>query len=184
MPDQNFFDRRLAFTDVETTGTVPGWHEMLELGLVVVDPKQQHILEQRNWKIKPEHLERMDPAAQARNGFTAERWKEAVELKQAISEYSGLTNGAVLWAFNAAFDVGFLKAAFHETQVPNQLDYHFFDVMTLAYPGLRHQNIQKFNLDAVSNWLGIPTEPMPHTAVKGAVQAFEVWKALINKERQ
>lgn len=50
-------DRPLAFTDVETTGLDPHIHEIIEIGLVLVEHKDLTVVEELNLKIKPEHIE-------------------------------------------------------------------------------------------------------------------------------
>ncbi len=97
-------ERTLAFTDLETSGDVFGKHEILEIGLVVVNQKSLEIIDTLNIKVKPERIENAVPAALERNGYNAHSWKDAVALSRAMQEYAEKTKGAIFCAYNATFD--------------------------------------------------------------------------------
>jgi hypothetical protein len=65
----------LAFVDVETTGLIPGYHEMIDIGIVMtdLDGVEQGELFVR---IQPQHPERTQEGARAVNAFDAGRWEE------------------------------------------------------------------------------------------------------------
>lgn len=60
----------LAFVDVETTGLVPGYHEMIDLGLVITDLDGVRI-DSLFLRIQPEHPERLSEGAREVNAFDA-----------------------------------------------------------------------------------------------------------------
>ena len=68
-------DWLLAFVDVETTGLIPGYHEMIDIGIVMTDLDG---VEHGSLfiRIQPEHPERTEAGARAVNAFDVERWKE------------------------------------------------------------------------------------------------------------
>jgi len=175
----NFNQAPLAFTDLETTGDVFTKHEILEIGLVVADQKTLEIIGELNVKIKPLHPEIFVPAAIAKNGYRPEDWKEAILLKEAIEQYAIKTGGTIFFAFNATFDWGFINQAFEQTGVKDRMDYHRFDVMSMAYLKLKDKGIEKWRLSTIAKYFGIPEEPMPHQAINGAHIVFEVYKKLL-----
>src|SRR5687768_18310298 len=64
----------LAFIDVETTGLVPGWHEMIDIGIAMTDVDGR-VLDTLFLRSQPRHPERLSPGARAVNAFDAARWK-------------------------------------------------------------------------------------------------------------
>lgn len=174
----NFFDRSLVFTDVETTGLKAGYHEIIEIGAVLVHPKTLKTIRSFEVKIRPEHIERASAKALEVNGYRPEDWTGALLLNEAMERYTSFANGAVLWTWNVTFDWKFLEHAFETTGVPNRLDYHFMDVASLAWLFLRPRAPEKFSLEVACTLLGIEPEPTVHRGINGARKALEAFKAL------
>jgi DNA polymerase III alpha subunit (gram-positive type) len=166
-----------AITDIETTGDVPGVHEILEIGLVLCDRKTFKILDTLNIKVKPKHIETAIPKALALNGYKEENWKEAVSLEEAMRMYAEKTAGTVFCAFNATFDWGFMSEAFRQTKVENKMDYHRLDILTLAWDRVLKDE-KSWSLKKTCELLGILPEPDVHTALNGAMTAYKVFHKL------
>jgi len=174
----NLKDRNIAITDIETSGDIFTENEILEIGLVLVNSKTLEIIDTLNVKVKPEHIENAVPAALERNGYKEENWKEAVSLKEAMEQYASKTKDALFYAYNVSFDWGFMNEAFRKTGVKNLMDYHRIDLMSMAY--LKYKNkLNSLSFNSVSELMGIPKEPMPHSALNGAMQAYYLLKNLI-----
>lgn len=173
----NFKDRKLAITDIETTGLVPSVHEIIEIGLVICHQQTMEIFDTLNIKIKPEHLENVDPGAFGRNGYKEENWTDAISLKEAMKIYSEKTKDAVFYAYNVTFDWGFIADAFKQTGIKNNMDYHRFDIMSMVFQKFKRE-MEAVTLNSASKLLGVPEEVMPHNALNGATQALEVLKKL------
>ncbi len=174
----NLQDRNIPITDLETSGDIFGVHEILEIGLVVVNQKTLEIIDTLNVKIKPEHIENAVPAALERNGYKKENWQNAVTLKDAVEQYASKTHDAIFYAYNVSFDWGFMSDAFRKTGVKNLMDYHRIDLMSMAYFKYKDQ-LKSLSFNAVSELIGIPKEPMPHIALNGAMQAYYLLKSLV-----
>lgn len=169
--------RPIAMTDIETTGDIPGVHEILEIGLVLFDPITFIILDTLNIKVKPLHIENAVPAALERNGYKPEDWEGAVNLNKAMNLYSEKTKGAMFAAYNASFDWGFINEAFRSTSVVNQMDYHRLDVLTMAWmKGLMFS--KSWSLKTACKLFGIPPEPEKHEALAGALIAYNLFKKI------
>ena len=170
-------ERKIAMTDLETSGDVFGVHEILEIGLVVFDQKTFEILDTLNIKTKPLNIENAKPAALERNGYNEKDWKGAVSLEEAIKEYAEKTKECIFCAYNATFDWGFMNDAFRKTGVKNEMDYHRLDVLSLAwYKGMKDK--EKWSLKTACEMWGILPEPEPHNALNGAMTAYELFKKL------
>lgn len=175
--------RSLAVVDVETTGHDERVHEILEIGLLVVRPDSFEVLDTGNWKIKPHTIQNAVPAALERNGYNERDWKDAVELKDVMPTFSEKTRGAIFTAFNVSFDWAFIHEAFRKTGVPNLMDYHRFDVLTLAW-GMAGEKLEWLNLKSVSEFFNVPPEPDVHRAINGAETALAVMKKIKNMKAQ
>lgn len=187
---KSILERPLAFTDVETTGLDPirfyvdlyrrplfvePWHEIVEIGLILVDQDTLTIQQIMDFKVKPEHPEMVSPEALQVNGYNEAEWRDAPDLASVMRLYGQLTEGAMIANQNVTFDCNFIDAAFKMTGVECKMDYHKIDIFSMAWGKLRNCGLQYFNLDGIAEFFGMPKEPLPHRAINGAMRAFEVY---------
>lgn len=177
----NAKSRKIAITDLETTGDVPSRHEIIEIGLVVFNPNTFEILDTMDKKVKPEHIETAVREAILYNGYNEEGWKDAVSLEEAIGEYGKKTKDCVFCAYNVSFDWGFINEAFAKFGIDNPMatreNHDRLDLLTLAWErGLKNE--KSFSLKSACNLFGIPPEPDPHSALNGALTSYELFKKL------
>jgi DNA polymerase-3 subunit epsilon len=174
-------ERKIAMTDLETSGDVFGLHEILEIGLVVFDPITFEITDTYNQKVKPEHIENAVPAAIERNGYKKENWREAVDLEEAIKIYADKTQECIFCAYNVSFDWGFISDAFRRTGIKNPMstfeNHDRLDLLSIAWErGLKNEN--SFSLKTACKIFDVSPEPEPHSALNGAMTAYELFKKL------
>jgi DNA polymerase III epsilon subunit-like protein len=175
----NLSNRPLAFTDLETSGSFFGQHEILEIGLIVADQASFKIMDTLNVRVKPEHIENAIPEALLRNGYKEEGWAGAITLSEAIAQYASKTSGAIFCAYNATFDWGFMNEAFRRTGIEDGLDYHRLDMLSVAWAkGMKEKD--KWSLKIACELFGVPPEPEPHSALNGAMTCFELYKKLVS----
>lgn len=185
------YTKPLAITDVETSGNHFGTHEILEIGLVLINQNTLEILDQWSIKVKPEHIETafIQPPHKKRGrvdgqavldycGYNEEDWRNSVPLKEAIKTYMIKAKGAIFCAYNDGFDYGFIEEACRKTGVLMDLDYHSIDILTLIIEKLRGQGVDRLNVNAAAQFFGLPPEPMPHRALNGALLEYEIYKRL------
>ena len=170
-------ERKIAMTDLETSGDVFGVHEILEIGLVVFDQNTFEISDTFDLKVKPLNIENAVPAALERNGYNENDWQEAVSLNEAMEIYAEKTKGAIFCAYNATFDWGFMNDAFRKTEVKNEMDYHRLDILSVAWISGLQKN-EKWSLTTACEMFDITPEPKIHRAVNGAMVAYELFKKL------
>lgn len=58
-----FLDRPLAITDIETTGLDAQLHEIVELAVLVVDPRTLKLRDRYTAKVRPENIRRANKRA-------------------------------------------------------------------------------------------------------------------------
>ncbi len=176
-----FTKRPLAITDIETTGFDAGLHEILEIGLVLVDQKSFKVLDEWVIKVKPKKIRTAAAKALKVAGYNKLDWVGAVSLKEAMEIYAKKTKNAIFLAQNSFFDWSFISEAFKETGIEDHTDYHRIDLFSIGWskakklPGLRD-----FTLKDMCEYFDIEPEPRPHRALNGAQKALGVLKALQN----
>lgn len=62
IPNQDSDKWLLAHIDVEITGLIPGYHEMIDIGMVMTD-LSGNIIDSLFLRIQPKHPERLEPGA-------------------------------------------------------------------------------------------------------------------------
>lgn len=176
----------LAFVDVETTGLVPGWHEMIDLGVVMTD-LDGHPLDSLFVRIQPTHPERTSPGAAAVNGFDADLWRAhgALQPGAAVAEWAAFHERVaagrpvLMVAFNSHFDTAFLDHLMRGEGRTWREFYHYFvlDLPSMAWSlGMR-----ELTGDALAARLGVPDEPRvadEHTGITGARLNARLYRAL------
>jgi DNA polymerase-3 subunit epsilon len=171
----------IAFFDTETSGLDPNTQEILSLAIVRVDAKTFETIGTFYKKIQPTRIHLAAPKALEVNGYTAEKWADAVDLKSALTEAVGLLKNAVWGGHNVSFDVNFLSAAFANAGVPMpQNNYHKLDTMLMAWPYLVRGEVSSMSLDAMCKLFGI-SRPEPHDALDDVKATIEVAKRMILK---
>ena len=167
---------RLAFIDVETTGLVPGWHEMVDLGVVMTDLEGRPV-DSLFVRIQPEHPERTSEGARAVNAFEPDRWRElgalaplaVLDTLRAFHRRAADGSSVVLVAYNSQFDTAFLDHLFRRDGSSWRELYHYFvlDIPSMAW-SLGYRGLTGSGLAAA---LGVEDEPHvaeEHTGLTGA----------------
>ncbi len=101
-------DRPLVFLDVETTGAIPNYDRITEIGLVEVD--RGRLVGEWSSLVNP--MRRIPPVIQDLTGITDEMVSGAPGFEQLAPELYARLQGKVLVAHNARFDYGFLRHEF------------------------------------------------------------------------
>ena len=169
----------IVVTDIETTGLDPTFHEIIDIGAVIVDPETLKNGDSITIRVAPEHVARLSESARIVNGYNAEAWQHAISLKEALEEYSRFAAGCMFCAHNVTFDWGFIDEGFRKTKVLNKLDYHRLDLHTMAWMKLRNK-LDHFNLKHVAAYFNLEPEPEPHVGLAGASLECDVLRRLLD----
>lgn len=175
----------LAFIDIETTGLLPGYHEMIDCGIVLTDlegvPRDSFFV-----RIMPQHPERLTGGARRVNGFDAAKWPSiavapsvAADSLMRWQKRAAAGKSVLLVTFNSQFDTSFLDALLREQGHHWRELYHYFvlDVPSMAWSlGLRD-----LTNGALAQKLGVADEPrgsMAHNGLTGAQLDARIYRAL------
>jgi DNA polymerase-3 subunit epsilon len=180
---KSFRNRPLAIVDIETTGLDSEKHEIIEIAVLVVDLETLEITGKYHAKVWPKHLETADPRALEMNGYTKEAWRDAKPLKTVLDELNQLAPGAMFAGWNVSFDRPFIEKAARDEDTPLHFDYHWIDIMTIAYWELfSDERIERLSLTYVCEKLDIPFKKA-HTAMGDITATLEVYRFLKRKAK-
>ena len=176
----------LAFIDIETTGLVPGWHEAIDVGVVLTDLEGQ-LLDQHFVRIQPDHPERISEGARRVNAYDPAKWKASGALTAAaavdsLTRFHRRVAGdrpTLMVAFNSQFDAAFLDHLFRASGSTWRTLYHYFvlDVPSMAW-ALGYRDLTNGDL---ARRLGVADEPrvaQDHTGLTGAMLNVRIYQAL------
>lgn len=177
---------KLAFIDLETTGTNPQKHEIIEIGCVLA--KQEpgpggkstiKKLEEFDIKVKPKRIEDAEPGALRVNRYSESEWLFAVELEEALKTLNEKVKDAIIIAQNVSFDWAFLAKALHESGMKEEMNYHKWDLASVAFGALKDDDsLQKFTMRSLCEHFGVVNENA-HTALSDARASYEVYKKIL-----
>ncbi len=181
----------IAFVDVETTGLSPGYHEIIDVGVIIAEPDGA-IIDSFHRRIMPAHPERTQPEAAECNGFSVKRWEEtgAVSPSRAVEEmidFYRKTAGdknVMMSAYRSSFDAAFLHHLFCEVDKHTDMIHDYvLDLPSLAWGvGLQHLHSQDLTRE-----LELADEPQhfnddnpwEHTGLTGADKNLRIYKKLL-----
>jgi DNA polymerase III epsilon subunit-like protein len=184
-------DWLLVHIDTETTGLNPAYHELIDIGVVYTDRAGKEL---GRWfqRLMPKHPERLDPGAQAVNGFDAALWKQwkALPPGEALADwiaYDSKTFGKrprVRLAYNCAFDKGFLDALYRAEGKEWSEDFTYFwlDIPSMAW-ALGYRQLRG---TWVAEALGVEDEPhggVQHTGLTGAEVNVRIYRELLRRHK-
>ena len=174
-----FKDRNLIFFDTEVSSLFFD-NEITELGWLVVNPQTLEIKQEKDIKIKIEHIENADPKSLELSHYSNDLWTDAISLPEALEMFQQNCKGGVLVGYNVAYDWEWIERAFHKVGIfPPLFHYHKLDVLSMAYIKLKDKTeITKFSLTEICNYFNI-SRNIEHNALEDARAAFEVYKKLV-----
>ncbi len=184
----NFRDRKLVFIDLETTGLDIFKHEIVEIGILVVDGRTLKITNRYHARIKPKHLKTADPESLKISGYSEKKWEKARDIKEVLEEVVTLASDAMVAGWKVDFDWYMLDKYLKKYNIKHTFDYHLIDVISMAYKYFyRKEKPKELSLGNVCKILGIPihekhSEGLGHNAMDDIIATYEVFKRLMEDE--
>ncbi|HVP28416.1 MAG TPA: 3'-5' exonuclease [Myxococcota bacterium] len=174
----------LAFIDCEFGGLDPEQHDITEIAAIVTDDRLAEIVS-AEWKVRA-RPERITAEAAAIHGFDPILWKDAVPLRQALSELSALLprGRTVLPAGqNVRMDVQFLERGYRRCGLAYPFDYHVIDLATLYYAWslVAGETPSTLSLRQAATTAGLVDGPVPHRALEDARLALEAFRHFVGR---
>lgn len=178
--DIKYRDLPLIFLDLETTGLEVQNHEIIEIGAIRISSKFPfEIEEELSIKVAPLNIEKADKKALKVNGFTEEKWKDAMSLQKALKILEDFSKNGVIAGYNISFDWAFLHKAYSEIGKEEPFHYHRLDVLSMAYLKFySDKSVIRFNLSNICETLKVP-RGNKHEALEDARATYLVFKKLL-----
>lgn len=194
----------LLALDLETTGLDPEFHEIIQIGAILLN-KNLATLGEFSTLVKPKHFNRgiqnknsddRDFNVYEFTGISIESLKEAPSLSNSINnlfkfikkhtKIETLKNlkHITLFGQNPQFDYKFLYKAFQDLDKPFTFDYHVIglDSIWVAYNLIKEDKLpNKIGLHSICKELNI-INPHEHNAlmdIKTTVEAFKVMTSIL-----
>ena len=179
-----------AIVDVETTGLNPNYHEMIDIGIIIINQNLE-IQGQYFSKVLPSFPERIDPMAQNINGFDLQRWtqEEAISEEELINQMNIFLNNyigkPIFIAFNSWFDSGFVRNLLneHDYKFNDWFDYRVLDIPSIALACGYFPKTPDFN-EKLATLLEVQPEtkdPLKHTGESGVNFNYALLRSLMNQ---
>lgn len=169
------------FVDTETTDLVegPDKGELLEVCVVrevITPPFTQPGVITDTWvrKIRPKHIETASPEALRVNGYTAEKWADAVPLEDVADELIEKLRNATWVGHNPTFDRDFILSSLKRLGKDPKIQRRLIDTTTMAYRAWGLDGELKLGLDSLRVFLNMSKEGA-HGALKDAMDCREVF---------
>lgn len=175
----------LAFLDCETTGLDPEKNEIIELAILRIDPKtleEKELFHEYFFPTKP-----VAPEICAINGYSEKLWRERGAYtidRNALERIFKILTDTTPVGQNPTFDLGFLKAIFKTWGSSShisfpKIDYHVYDVATLAWPLVVAGLIPGVSLKHTRRYFELGGEE--HRALGDVRATLGVYKILMGK---
>ena len=174
---------KIAIVDFETTGLDPEIHEIIEIGMVIVDADTLEIEDEFSIKVRPVFPNLATQEAIAVNGYNHESWKDAVYLERALYLMFLKSKTMVFASWNVTFDWSFMHRALRKNRIEDPFHRRKFDIASMAYTRIfgafgSYWNDKEMSLREVCLRFDLPEESFPHTALNGAQCAYQVFKKI------
>lgn len=169
--DQDF-DQEFIFFDLETTGLIPGNHQIIEIAGVRIRNKQ--IIDHFHRLINP-HCP-IPPKIVELTGITSQMVEEGVEEDQALNAFFDFCGEAILVAHNAPFDMGFMQKAMSQYGFKKEITC----IDSLALARCLLSQISRHNLKKLCSYFKIDMGDH-HRALDDAMASAKVFLKLLDQ---
>tara|TARA_R100001163_G_C5057618_1_gene194132 strand:+ start:843 stop:1430 length:588 start_codon:yes stop_codon:yes gene_type:complete len=164
--------------DTETTGLDHESHELLSLGAIVLIDGV--VVESIEVKIRPSNIDSADPRALEVNGYSAYRWRHAIDGLSACTVIKHLFlchQDSILVGHNVQFDIKFLKAFANRFQETFLFPTPYLDTRDICRASLTAYGCESMSLDNICKFLGWKRRKA-HTALSDCEDCAKIINSL------
>lgn len=167
-------DLKITLFDVETTGLEPEAGDRI-VEIAALKAEGGRIIAKLQSLINPQVP--VSKAAFAVNGITNQMLKDAPKPEEIIPQFMDFVKGDALFAYNAAFDAGFLRQELKLLGESLPPDWLIIDMLAMARALV--PNLGGYKLNEVAKHFGV-CNPQRHRALEDVEMAFEVLQRLFD----
>lgn len=165
-----------AVVDLETTGVDPDNDRILQMAAVIVDGTGE-VIEIFDTIVRPQHPEQYTHGAEHIHGISEAQVANGMPLVEALERLRTVTEGRILTAHNAPFDIGFLRAESSRVGASFEVE-RFIDTLCLARR-MDTPRTRKHTLDALCAHYAIE-RPRAHEARADATATAQLLVRIID----
>lgn len=172
----------ICFVDLETSGLKSWEHEIIEIAAVLVDGQTLEIKKQMSCKTRP--TKPVSPEAARVNGYTSEKWKDAIAIEHGLRLIFPIIEGARWAGSNPSFDRSFVQQACktHGLEFPKLSSYRMIDTNAMIEPWIFHGVIDRAGIDEIGKLFGLAPRGA-HSALEDALLVCEIYKRIVHEFR-
>ncbi|MCX7870325.1 MAG: 3'-5' exonuclease [bacterium] len=187
--------------DLETTGTEVGYHEIIQLGAVLLD---QDFNEISNFfsNVCPVYENRFSKEAQKVHYLSMIDLENSPAIYEIIPQFEDwilkslkLKNkkelrNLVLAGQSVYFDIIFLQYAYKQNQIPYPFSHKILDLKILAFyyfTILKNNNIdvpQSLSLESIANFFNLKRSSNVHNALEDAILTAKCISIILNESKK
>jgi len=174
-----YIDRPKVFFDVETTGLIPGYNEVTELGFVHE--------EMGNWsvRVRPRFMDRAHPRALEISGYNEKDWADAPFIVDVWDKLCLWLEDAIIIGHNVAgFDLPMMHGeARMKALSSDRISRSWEDTLGLAMTHLVPRGLKRVSLGACCDHFDISNEGAHH-ALEDALRCKQVYERITNSQQE
>jgi DNA polymerase III epsilon subunit-like protein len=173
------FQPDLAVVDFETGGLNAREHEILEIGVVRVDPLTHKEVSRLSIKIKPT---KPVPAEAAKiNGYNEKDWADAKPLREGLEALFSMVKGTRWVGSKPSFDWDFAVAGAEKEglPLPKLASHRKVDISGMAEPLVAIGLIDGAGVDNLIQFFKLPFERGVHRAIVDAEATLAIYQCLL-----
>lgn len=176
------FGHEIVVFDIETTDTVLGDPEIIQIAGVLLDSGLDVVQSYARYVRPQSGTEKMSAFVQELTGITPEQVLTAPQWKDVWREFAELTRwrGRRLVGYNVSFDAGVLLSEYKRLGMELPHSRQMFDVMSMAYLVLSWQGYRPENwkLGDVGKRLGVEVLEPRHNASNDCLTTVNLLKKI------
>lgn len=161
--------------DTETTGLYSNRHEMIAYCGIKLNAQLEEI-GRLHIKIKPQNIAQADPQALRVNGYTANKWRDAIEPTKAGNMIADFMRDCIPVAHNWPFDRGFILAHLNKYTNGRKILRRGIDTVSLASAVLIPMGYKSVSMHTIADIFGWPTQT--HEALDDTLYCMQLFRLL------
>ena len=170
----------LAFVDIETTGLSELEHEIIEIGAIIYDPRQEKVIDEYESKVMPSHIHTAQTKALEMNGYANNPGLYTNSLNSALIKLNSIVKGCMIIGQNIEFDLKFLRKAMSDLGIEPSFDRHRkLDLMAMAWFAVKDTDIKGMSLEKLCDHFDI-SNVGAHGALTDCKRALGVYLSLVS----
>lgn len=172
-------NRPKVFFDVETTGTIPGFHEITELAFSH-DLKGEWVL-----RVQPEYMDRAVEKALEVGHYNARDWAGAPRLRDVWESVCEWLEDTIIVGHDVGrFDLNILAGEARMKKLDDERISRAYEcTRVLAFTHLVPRGLKRTRLDAVCDFYGISNEGAHH-ALEDVRRCKQVYYRVTNGQQE